>query len=64
MDTGCSYGAKDNVLLLHLQNIMLEKTDAIDDGVPLIGHHDEGYPQQRSRQIVTTKAQIIHPAIV
>jgi hypothetical protein len=48
-----------------LHNIMLDRTDIIDEDLPLIGHHDEGYPRQRRpRALIVDEALLIQNAIV
>jgi hypothetical protein len=38
---------------------MLEKADHIDDGVALVGHHDEGYRQQINCSPVDAQAKLV-----
>jgi hypothetical protein len=46
-----------------LHNIMLEKADHIDDGVALVGHHDEGYRQQINCSPVDAQAKLVQQTL-
>ena len=48
----------------YILHIMLDRIDVVNKNLPLLGHHDEEFPQFKNQRVITNDALAIKNVIV